>query len=156
MSNRAYSIAVSNVATTAAASTQIHTMIYQPAAVLTRAQIFDLMISSPATPADNVIDWALTRTAVIPATGGGIKVCQPMEYNDPVASTLGWSIPASGAVITAPHLMVMSVNQRVTWRWCAVPGGEIWLASVVAYGAGLACLVNANTPNCSSSIFFRE
>lgn len=156
MATRAYSVAVSNAVTTAAASTQIHNMIYNDATVLVRPEIYDLVISCPATPADNVIEWGVTRTSVIPSAGGGIVVAQPLDYYSAAAKTLAWKIPGAGAVVITPYLLTMAVNTRVTWRWCAVPGGEIMIAGVVAYGAGLACVINASTPNCSTTIMFRE
>ena len=161
MASRAYAAINDNTAISAGATiTAMHNMLYNPGTVLVRPAIFDLVVSSPATPNDVALDWALGRTTGA-ATGGANPTPLPLDYQDTAASTLVRT--SSGAAITgaavtaAPYLLVFALNQRVTWRWCAVPGSEILLNSAANAGAGLLCLASSTgTPNCTTTILWRE
>lgn len=156
MATRAYSTFASalTVATATNAFTSIHNNIYNPAAVLTRPSLFDLLISSGATPADNANQWMICRTTVAPV-GGSAITASPCDFGDPAASTLAMSKPTSASV-QGTVLMYMSVNQRVTWRWCAVPGGELVVSNVAGSGIGLVSNLSPTPAVCESALFFRE
>jgi len=156
MSNRAYSTFASaiDVALATSAFTDQHNLIYNPAAVLSRPSIYDILIGSSATPADNATQWGVYRTATAP-TGGTAITASPCDSNDPAASTLAMSKP-TGASTLGVLLAYMSVNQRVTWRWCAVPGGELVVGAAAGAGIGLVSVLCPTPAVMETTIFFRE
>lgn len=103
-----------------------------------RPRIYDIVIGSAATPADNAGEYyfqrytaAGTATAVTP---------QALDNGDPA------SLAASGEAHTVEPtytanavLLAMSSNQRASIRWMATPGGELVLPATAANGVG--CLV---------------
>jgi hypothetical protein len=156
MGNRAYSgfVSVITVAQATNAYTCQHQCIYNPTVLLNRPSIYDVLISSAATPADNANQWALERTSTAP-TGGAAITPSPVDPYDTAATTLDMSKP-TGAAATGVVLAYMSVNQRVTWRWCAVPGGELVNSGAAGSGIALVSVLSATPAVCESTIFFRE
>jgi|SRR5208283_2438822 len=156
--NRVYSSSVSalTVAQGTSAFTSIHNCIYQPSSsVLVRASIFDLIVGCSATPADNATQWALMPTTAAP-TGGTAITARPMDSNDAAASTLAVSKPTSVMTLGSTFYMYMSVNQRVTWRWCAVPGSEIIMPVAVSSGICMNSYLDSTPAVRDTVIFFRE
>jgi hypothetical protein len=141
----------------------IQNMIYAGAAVTVRATVYDIIVSSGSTPGDAGLSFAIRRTTTAAPTGGTAVglVPVPMDFSDAASNSLGacgGSTPlATATMIGTPFPMTWAQNQRVTWRWCAVPGGEILQAAVVYAGIAIALLANAGTvPTLNTTIFFRE
>ncbi len=129
MALRRYSISGND--TNTAATTQLgltSTAAIQPA-------IYDLLISSSATPASNVGQYQLKRST---AAGTSTAVTpQSLGVNEPAATaTAGVNHSVEPTYTANAIVLQVSVNQQATWRWVAAPDGEIFIPSTAANGIG--------------------
>src|SRR3954447_2289831 len=113
-------------------------------AATVRPKIYDFLVGSDATPADNAWKGVLQRyttagtsTAVTP---------QALDPGDPAA--LASAGKAHSGEPTYPSNAIMlhfAVNQRATFRWVAAPGGEIILPATAANGVGVQSITVAGS-----------
>lgn len=101
-----------------------------------RGFIFDLIVGSDATPADNAAEYNLHRFTV---NGTGTAVTpQPLDAADGAAEIDGTEAHTTEPTYTANAVMLnWSQNQRATFRWVAAPGGEIVIPATSDNGIGL-------------------
>jgi hypothetical protein len=131
---RRYSI--SGTDTNTAATTQM-TLI---SATTIRPALYDLLISSVATPADNAAEYLLQRIT----TAGTVTAVTPqaLDPGDPAAlASAGVNATAEPTYTSNAVLLRLAGNQRATLRWVAAPGGE--LKSPATANNGLGLLANA-------------
>jgi hypothetical protein len=132
--------------------------IFNPAATPTsRAAIFDLLVASVATPADQAAKFHLARTTS-GATGEGsgftpnnLDPAGPAGANDS-----GIAYSSEPTYTSNKQLLVFSLNQRATFRWVAAPGSEFILAATQNHGAGLKTSSSTSTQAHESCILFAE
>ncbi len=93
-----------------------------------RPLIYDIVLSSSDTPADNAFIWKVMRGT----TAGTATSFTPtlLDPSDPKAATGGANANASAEpTITAnSELLDLALNMRATFRWVAAPGGELVVA----------------------------
>src|SRR5262245_30942586 len=118
-------------------NTNATTIVEARSATTIRPRIYDIMISSVATPADNAGEYVLRRTTTV-GSGGSAYTPVAIDPGDP-ASLAAFRVadtvePAytSNADVWGP----VGINQRATFRWVAAPMGEVILPAA-ANGAGL-------------------
>ncbi len=105
-----------------------------------RPRVYDLMISSAATPADNAGNYQLQRTTTIGTHTAFTAIA--LDPGDPASlAVFGVNHSAEPTYTANAILMVVSVNMRATFRWVAAPLGELVLPAA-ANGVGML----ANTP----------
>jgi hypothetical protein len=136
-------------------NTCCHNIAYQPASVVTRQAIFDVLIGASATPADNATQWALMRMTVTGITGGSAITPSPADSNDAATTTLAYSKP-TGTVTLGVFLLYLSMNQRVTFRWCAVPGSELIIPATATAGISAVSYLEPNPVVKETTLFWRE
>lgn len=97
-----------------------------------RGKIYDVLVGTNGTPADNYMEWIIQRVTV-PSTGTVVTV-QALDPAD--AAALALSVANStteGTVTAASELFYVGVNQRASYRWVAAPGSEfVWPATSCA------------------------
>mgnify|MGYP003394294197 CR=1 FL=1 len=120
-----------------AAAPQTMAQIASPATV--RANIYDLLVGSSATPADQallVVAGRITTLGTVTA-----QTPLPLDAND-IASLCVGGVGATGITATAEptynavFALNFGMNQRATFRWVAAPGGEVMSAAGAASGFG--------------------
>lgn len=136
MAGRRY--AVTGTDTNTAATTMIG--IVAPTAAsgvaVLRPQIYDIMIGSVATPADNAGEYFVQRIT----TTGTSTAATPAALNsgDPVANTAGGQAHSAEPTYTAGTVCLrISTNQRATFRWVAAPESELVGPATAANGFGI-------------------
>lgn len=105
-------------------------------AATVRPKLYDMVVGSDATPADNAAEYVLQRytaagtvTAVTP---------QALDPGDPAALASAGEAHTVEPTYTANAIMLQwAQNQRATFRWVAAPGGEIVLPATAANGVGV-------------------
>lgn len=102
-----------------------------------RPSIYDIIISSNATPADNSSEWYVLRFT---AAGTSTAVTpEKVDSGDPAATSVcGKNHSVEPTYATVP-LLDIAHNQRATFRWVAAPGSELVAPSTAANGLGLQC-----------------
>lgn len=122
-----------------------------------RPALYDLLLGSNATPADNSSQWWLLRFGTANGTGTSVTP-ELLDNGDPAAaSTVKKNHSAEPTTYGTVPILDISVNQRATFRWVAAPGSEVISAASTAAGIGLQCQgVGGSGVATNASILFME
>jgi len=103
-----------------------------------RFKVYDIVLGSEATPADNAFLWEIYKRTG-PATGGTAPAITPLDESDTDASELvaNQNPTANGAGGSVTKLSI-PLNQRATFRWVAAPGGELVAPAIASNGLAAA------------------
>lgn len=125
---------------------------------LVRPNIYDLILGSSATPADNALLWQLQRftaqgtgssytpVALDPADPSGVTGQAVVTVNNTVEPTY-----TSNA-----YVLRIAVNQRATHRWIADPDAPIRLPATASNGVGMYCLNSSFNGAVDFTVFHYE
>ena len=121
-----------------------------------RPSIYDLVMGSDATPADNAAEYVLQRTT----TAGTSTAVTPRPL-DPLTvaatATAGEAHSAEPTYTANIILLQWAQNQRATFRWVAAPGGELVIAATAANGIGLRVIgIAGSAVNVNANFFHSE
>jgi hypothetical protein len=100
---------------------------------LRRAKIYDIIVGTNGTPADNALVWDFPRQTVA-GTATGITP-NPLDPAD--AAALGVALAnatAEGTITSNSSQLLIALNQRASIRWAASPGSELVIPAVNANG----------------------
>lgn len=128
-----------------------------PATPTKRGAIYDILLSSVVTPADQAAKFAVGRTTAVQTEGSGF-----VPVNLDPAGPAGDYDSGIGVYSVEPtytankELLVLSLNQRATFRWVAAPGSELKMAATQNYGAGLYTKSSTSTQAHEATILFQE
>lgn len=112
------------------------TQIELRSATTIRPRIYDFLIGSSATPADNAGEYVFRRTTTA-GTAGSTFTPVALDPGDPASlATFNVNHSAEPTYTAASDLLHFATNQRATFRWVAAPMGELVLPAA-ANGAGL-------------------
>lgn len=120
-----------------------------------RPKIYDFILGSDATPADNAGDYVLQRTTT---AGTATSVTpQALDPGDPAATATAGKAHSGEPTYTSSAIMLhVALNQRATFRWVAAPGSEIVLPAA-ANGVGLQVVTVAGSAvNVGATMLFEE
>jgi formaldehyde-activating enzyme involved in methanogenesis len=124
-----------------------------PAASMRRVKIYDLILGSEATPADNAFKCRLTRTTT--ASTGTAVTPAPLDPADAAAVTLvKENVTVEGTL--GAELVEIPLNQRATFRWVAREGSEIVIPATANAGVLLQTPTAINTPALTATFLFEE
>lgn len=100
-----------------------------------RPFIYEYVFGSSGTPADQAARYQLQRTT---AAGTSTAVVgQAIDPADPAPLSVGGRAHSGEPTYTASAFLdEIGINQRVTFRWVAYPGGELVMPSTAANGIG--------------------
>lgn len=102
-----------------------------------RGMLYDVLVGSDATPADNACEWNLQRFATSNGTGTAVTP-QPLDMADAAAELDGTEAHSGAPSYTSNAILLhWAQNQRATFRWVAAPGGEILIPATSDSGVGL-------------------
>lgn len=120
-----------------------------------RPRIYDLILSSDATPADNAAEYVVQRYT---AAGTSTSVTpQALDPADPAALAAAGEAHTVEPTYTSNALLLQfAVNQRATFRWVAAPGGELVLPATAANGAGVAVINVSSATNVNACLHYEE
>ena len=104
-------------------------------AATVRPAIYDILIGSSATPADNSFLIRLKRFTAAGTTTAFTPVA--LDPADPAALTAaGFNATVEPTYTANAFLLDIPGNQRASIRWIAAPGGELRMPSTAANGIG--------------------
>ena len=112
------------------------TMLTAISATTIRPMIYDVMIGSVASPADNAAQYYLQRIT----TAGTVTAVTPqaLDPGDPASTTTAGVNASAEPTYTSNAIMLRVVkNQRATFRWVARERGEIVMPATAANGIGV-------------------
>lgn len=121
-----------------------------------KPKVFDVIISSDATPADNCAQYDLQRTTTV-GSGGTAGTPQKLDPDDPAALGAYRIADTTEPTYTASAVLLsVAVNQRASFRWVAAPGGELTLPAA-ANGLGIRSVtVGGSAINCNFTVLYEE
>jgi hypothetical protein len=120
-----------------------------------RPEIYDMIVGSSATPADNALTIKVQRFTAAGTTTA--LTPQALDPADPAStSTAGKTATAEPTYTANAILWHIALNQRATHRWVADPRGPLKLPATASNGAGLYYVHSSFTSNVDSTIFFNE
>lgn len=109
-------------------------------AATVRPAIYDIVIGSVATPADNAWEFILGRYTAAGTSTAFTGIA--LDPADPAAiATFGFNHTVEPTYTANASLLRIAGNQRAAVRWVASPGGELKMPATAANGIG--CLSNA-------------
>lgn len=114
-----------------------------PVVQLRRAKIYDLLVGTNGTPADNNMVWSFQRaTAGTTSAYSGYlsSVALAIDQADSLPAMAVWanSSAETAYTFTATNFpLYVGVNQRASYRWVAAPGSEIVVPAVSSAGVVL-------------------
>lgn len=120
---------------------------FNPLATPTRrGKIYDLLVGSVVTPADQAAKFLLGRTTAVGTEGSGFTPVN-IDPAGPAGETdVGVGVYGGEPTFTANKtLLLFSLNQRATFRWVAAPGSELMIAATQNNGAALKTSSSTST-----------
>ncbi len=120
-----------------------------------RGKIYDILIGTNGTPADNYMTWDVSR--ITTTSTGSTTTANVLDPAD--AAILAQTVVNSTTepTVTADSaLFSVGVNQRASYRWVAAPGSElVWPATSCA-GFTLRALSGGYTGTATAEIMAQE
>ncbi len=143
---RNYSVTGNCVTTSSGSTTLPLGNLVSTAAI--RPHVYQLNISSAATPADNAWKFAVQRSTTVGTwggSGGAALTPQALDSADPAAvATANQGICSAGPTLTASaFLWQQALNQRASMIWQAVPGCELVAPATANNGLALMALTGS-------------
>ena len=146
---RRYAVCAQDTCT--AATTQVGLT----SAATIRPKIYDLIVGSDAAPDDQSSEFVLQRYTVAGTSTAFTPIA--LDPADPASlASAGYNHSAEPTYTAAALLLEWAMNQRATFRWCAVPGGEIVLPATAANGAGIQTITTSTGFNTNFTIHYEE
>ena len=122
-----------------------------------RPSIYDILIGSDATPADNAYEFSLGRTTAIGTEGSGFTPVALDPLTVAATGDFGIDHAAEPTYTANAELLDIGLNQRATFRWVAAPGGELIATATNANGIGLLCVTVAGSGvNINTTMMYEE
>ena len=120
-----------------------------------RGKIYDLLIGTNGTPADNFVEWSVGALTA-PSTSS-LVVANSLDQADAVAAsgTIANST-TEGTFTSSGERFYVGVNQRASYRWVAAPGSEIVWPATSSAGFGLRARSAAYTGTATGQMLFEE
>src|SRR5882762_6129799 len=120
-----------------------------------RIKIYDVLIGTNGTPADNFIEWDISR--VTTASTSTTATPQPLDQADAASLTTTTVNSSQFGTITAnSNVFYIGVNQRASYRWVAAPGGELVSPATSSAGFQLRVRSGGYTGTATGTIHFEE
>ena len=149
---RSYSVFGDNLAAQNSATVP-QAQIVATAAV--RPKIYDLMLGSPSTPADQAASWVIKRTTTA-STGGTAVTPSPIDPGDPASTATAMVSPSMSAPTLGVILLAWAQNLRATFRWVAAPSKELTAPATANNGLTLLNTVLSGAFNITFTVEFEE
>lgn len=119
-----------------------------------RLKVYDVMIGTNGTPADNFIEWDISRITV--ASTATAVAAPPLDPADAAALCLATVNSSTHGTISVPNLFYLGMNQRASYRWVASPGGELVSPATSANGFQLRARSGGYTGTATGTFHFEE
>jgi hypothetical protein len=129
--------------------------VFATSGALRRGKVFDVLIGTNGTPADNFLQWDISRMT---ADGTGTAVTpNPLDPADVAALATAKNNYSAEPTITAnSSLFNVGVNQRASYRWVAAPGSELLFPAVAGNGLALRALSGGYTGSATGGVMYEE
>jgi hypothetical protein len=122
---------------------------------LRRGKVYDLLIGTNGTPADNYLQWDISRmTAAGTATSVTPQALDPADVA--ALGSANSNYTAEPTITANSSLLNVGVNQRASYRWVAAPGSELVFPATAANGLALRTLSGGYTGSATGDWMYEE
>ena len=119
-----------------------------------RGKIFDLLIGTNGTAADNYVEWDISR--VTTSSTATVITPQPLDSADAAATTVVTANSSTMGTISLQNIFYVGVNQRASYRWVAAPGSELVWPATSSAGLQLRARSGGYTGTATGAWMFQE
>jgi len=128
-----------------------------PATTPGRATMYELIIGSAATPADQASEYEVRPITNENATPGGTAITPiPLNASDRAALYNGEGPAMSGEPTGVTSVMGFALNQRATFRWVAAPGSGFQTAAAEDNGMSVFTVATTATLDITFTVLYEE
>lgn len=111
-----------------------------------RVGLYDLIVGSDGTPADNVVRYLAQRFTAVGTTTASPPTPVKLDDGDIAGiATTGWDHTGEPTYTANTVVHDLATNQRATFRWIAAPDGEMKAPATASAGIGVTSLSPAYT-----------
>jgi hypothetical protein len=122
---------------------------------LRRGKVYDILVGTNGTPADNYMQWDVSRMTSSGAYTAGN--CVSLDTADASAAALPKiNYTTEPTVTSSSNLFNVGVNQRASYRWVAAPGGELVYPATDLNGIVVRALSGGYTGTATATVHFEE
>jgi hypothetical protein len=120
-----------------------------------RVKLYDVLIGTNGTPADNFVEWDISRITVASTTTAATPTAlDPADATSLTTATVNSS--TFGTITANSNVFYIGVNQRASYRWVAAPGGELVSPATSSAGFQLRARSGAYTGTATGTLHFEE
>lgn len=124
-------------------------------ATLCGALVSDVLIGTNGTPADNFVEWNISRQTTLGTGTAGVPVA--LNPQSRAAGSVGnLNLTVEPTITAASSVFYIGVNQRSAYRWIAAPGSELVVPAVNVNGLALQAKSAAYTSTVTGELLFTE
>jgi hypothetical protein len=122
---------------------------------LRRGKVYDLLIGTNGTPADNYLQWDISRMTA-DGTGTAVTPNQLDPADVAALATAKNNYSAEPTITASSSLLNVGVNQRASYRWVAAPGSELVFPATASNGLALRTLSGGYTGSATGDFMYEE
>lgn len=129
----------------------------------TRLKLYEVIIGSQATPADQAVEYNIRRVTDEKTTGSGNSVTPVrLDLDDRTANMTAQEAPTdpeaddSDPTYESGQVLEIALNQRATFRWIAAPGSELVADAAEDNGFGLDVAATTSAHSANATLLFEE
>jgi hypothetical protein len=120
-----------------------------------RFKIYDVLIGTNGTPADNFVEWDISR--ITASSTSTVLAAQPLDPANAAALTVATVNSSTfGTITTGSNVFYVGINQRASYRWVAAPGGELVAPATSSAGFQLRTRSGGYTGTATGTLHFEE
>lgn len=122
-----------------------------------RPKVYDIIIGSDDTPADQANQFAVQRNTTN-GTGGTSVTPEPLDPLTAAASSTSTrgTYTTDPTITASTELLLIPLNQRATFRWVAAPGSELIAIATASNGVIIEVQTATGTPGIEATMLFSE
>lgn len=124
-------------------------------ATLTSAKVFDVMWGTAGLPADNYMEFDLSRQTA----AGTSTVATPNALDGALraaGTVANVNFTAEGTITAASSLLYIGINQRASYRWVCQPGSEFVIPATNLAGLAFRVRSAGYTGNATGTMLHEE
>ena len=111
----------------------------------TRGRLYDVIVGTKGTPADNALEWLGRFFDTSAGTGTGVVPVPLDEGSAPAAQVTAAEDHSVEPTAAGTPVLDFGLNQRATFRWVVAPDGELVIPAVTTEGVFFTAIAASYT-----------
>ena len=124
-------------------------------ATLKRGKVYDVLIGTNGTPADNYMEFDISRqTAAGTSTATTPNALDPADAASGIVGAANFTV--EGTITAASSVFYLGLNQRASYRWVAAPGSELVIPATNLAGFALRARSGGYTGTATGTVMHED